>query len=210
MSKRLIGFGYTNANGVATLDYDAEGNELQSSGYVGQGVGNVDISASAVIDGSTFVSETYEIIDAEFYDTCVTGSTATWVQNGTAGSNTLTDNGRVISGDSSGNGMFYAQKVGQTGMYCWNDPLTVEFDVVSVTGAVRFQTYSSSTTVAYSYDFTQTGHWKFVYDGTNITAYFNGEQQGNPQSRTLTNSRIGFIAENGESITFKDFVVYPI
>ena len=68
MSKRLIGFGYTNANGVATLDYDAEGNELQNSGYVGQGVGNVDISASAVIDGSTFVSRTLSVFDCYRHD----------------------------------------------------------------------------------------------------------------------------------------------
>ena len=68
MSKRLIGFGYTNANGVATLDYDAEGNELQNSGYVGQGVGNVDISASAVIDGSTFVSGTFSVFDCYRHD----------------------------------------------------------------------------------------------------------------------------------------------
>lgn len=84
MSKRLIGYGYTNANGVATLDYDAEGNELQSSGYVGQGVGNVDISASAVIDGSTFVSETYSIYDCYKYDSGTDPSNTMWALNANA------------------------------------------------------------------------------------------------------------------------------
>ena len=78
MSKRLIGYGYTNANGVATLDYDAEGNELESSGYVGQGVGNVDISASAVIDGSTFVSGTFKVMDTLLYDTGTDDSHNIW------------------------------------------------------------------------------------------------------------------------------------
>lgn len=97
MSKRLIGYGYTNANGVATLDYDAEGNELSSSGYVGQGVGNVDISASAVIDGSTFVSEIYEVLDCIKYDTGIDGTASniwsnqtTYLSRGTEYS-TLTD-----------------------------------------------------------------------------------------------------------------------
>lgn len=181
----------TNSSGVATVS------------YVGKDAGSLYIQVRM------FVSKTYSVIDGVYYDPCVTGSTASWVQNGTTGSNTLTNNGRVITGDN-GIAMFFAQKVGQTGMYCWNEPLTVEFDAVSVTGAVRFQAYSSSTTVAYSCDFTQTGHWKFVYDGTNITAYLNGEQQVNPLARELTNSRIGFVAESGESITFKDFVIYPI
>lgn len=88
MSKRLIGYGYTNANGVATLDYDAEGNELSSSGYVGQGVGEVDISASAVIDGSTFVSETYSVWDTINYDNAIDGD-AREIWNAPTGSGIL-------------------------------------------------------------------------------------------------------------------------
>ena len=184
----------TNSNGIATYTYS------------GTGIGKVKIYAKV----GTFQSETYEVIDGNFYDTCITGSSSTWVQNGTDGSNTLTDNGRVIEGDSTGVAMFFAQKVGQTGMYCWNDPLTIEFDAIAVTGEVRLQIYSSSTLVGWNYDFIQTGHYKVVYDGTNITRYLDGVQQGSPVARTLTNSRIGFIAESGESVTFKNFVIYPI
>lgn len=206
---RYLGHGFTDSNGIATLDYDKYGNQLTNSGYVGTGAGELDFIAK-LHDDSTVQSETYEVIDGNFYDTCITGSSSTWVQNGTDGSNTLTDNGRVIEGDSTGVAMFFAQKVGQTGMYCWNDPLTIEFDAIAVTGEVRLQIYSSSTLVGWNYDFIQTGHYKVVYDGTNITRYLDGVQQGSPVARTLTNSRIGFIAESGESVTFKNFVIYPI
>lgn len=104
MSKRLIGYGYTNANGVATLDYDAEGNELSSSGYVGQGVGNVDISASAVIDGSTFVSETYSIYDCTYFDDTSTNTTSRYFINTQSGTSISYENNKVKITCGSQNG----------------------------------------------------------------------------------------------------------
>ena len=49
-----------------------------------------------------------------------------------------------------------------------------------------------------------------MYDGTNITAFLDGEQQGNPVAKQLNNTRLGFIVENNKSVKFTDFVIYPI
>ena len=186
MVKRLIGSDTTGTDGSVSIP------------YTGTGAGLVNLSVETEIDGS-IVSEPYPVIDGIIYDTCITGSTTVWVQNGNTGSNTLTDDGRVIQGDSNGSGMFFIKNPSISGMYGWNDPCVIEFKVTEITGAVRFQFYSPSTpatTYSYNYDFTDTGNWKFVYDGTNITVYLNGVQQGNPVAKNFNNTRLGFIAKN--------------
>ena len=62
MAKELLGYGYTNANGVATLDYDANDNPLSPSGYRGTGAGEITISAEALVGGET-ISGSYDITD---------------------------------------------------------------------------------------------------------------------------------------------------
>lgn len=109
--------------------------------------------------------------------------------------------------------MFFIKNPSISGMYGWTDPCVIQFTAKEVTGAVRFQFYSTSTpttTYSYNYDFTNTGTHKLVYDGTNITAFLDGEQQGNPVAKQLNNTRLGFIVENNKSVKFTDFVIYPI
>lgn len=69
---RFIGHGITNNNGIATLDYDADGNPLQNSGLVGTGVGEVDVVASLddpnSISDSSLQSEIYPLWDTILYD----------------------------------------------------------------------------------------------------------------------------------------------
>ena len=111
-------------------------------------------------------------------------------------------------GDSTGNGSYFIQKPGSTGMYTWTDPCCIEFTVKEVTGDVRFQCYNTAN--SYVFDFSSVGNWRVTYDGTTFTRYLNGEQQGIPFDSALNNSRIGFIAQNGESVKFTDFMIYPI
>ena len=67
---KYLGYGYTNDNGIATLDYDANGNPLQSSGLVGTGAGKLDVVASLDdLSGITITPNTSTIND--------TGSTYT-------------------------------------------------------------------------------------------------------------------------------------
>ena len=64
-----LGYGVTDNQGKAKLEYDSEGNPLTHS-YTGTGAGKVDIVASLdseITDGS-LVSETYELYDCLIYD----------------------------------------------------------------------------------------------------------------------------------------------
>ena len=67
MAKRYLGYGYTNAQGVAKLEYDSSGNALSHS-YTGVGAGKVDI----VAESGSLQSETYSILDCTKCDTCTT------------------------------------------------------------------------------------------------------------------------------------------
>ena len=66
---RYLGYGVTNENGVAKLDHDENGDEIEHS-YTGVGAGEVDVIASLdnPIDEGSLVSETYSIFDCIKYD----------------------------------------------------------------------------------------------------------------------------------------------
>ena len=73
IKKKLIGYGYTDSNGVATLDYDKNGTEISTlaptgnSGYIGKGVGSVQLEAG-LHSSETVVSEPCNVLDAKIYD----------------------------------------------------------------------------------------------------------------------------------------------
>lgn len=67
MSEQLIGYGYTNSQGVATLDYDANGNAISGSGYTGTGAGVLDLKAK-LHDDSSVVSQPYTVWDTIYND----------------------------------------------------------------------------------------------------------------------------------------------
>ena len=76
MSERYIGHGITNEHGIATLDYDANGDAISGSGYTGIGAGEIDFKAK-LHDDSSVVSEPYEVMDYIVYDTGKTGRDTT-------------------------------------------------------------------------------------------------------------------------------------
>lgn len=67
-SYRYLGYGTTDANGVAHLKKNASGQDV--NGYVGTGAGEVDVIASLdnPISQGSIVSETYSIWDTLQYD----------------------------------------------------------------------------------------------------------------------------------------------
>ena len=217
MSKRLIGFGYTNANGVATLDYDAEGNELQNSGYVGQGVGNVDISASAVIDGSTFVSEPCNVYDCLYVDEATTGKkNSSYITNGSISVGTPTDNGTELTYSSQ-----YAEyricEIGSTTQYQIPIPFCVEFDLVSMTGNVlmifyqsspyliKYMTYGSSSSISEEIPV------KFEVKDNKLYRTINGTTTSETFNYTDDKLKIAFQSRNATgTCKFKNLKIYPI
>ena len=82
MARILIGRGTTNAQGIATMTEDAEGNPVD--GYTGVGAGLVDLAAECTIDG-TLLQETYEVLDCLFMDYKSDGTKNTdWYKNANA------------------------------------------------------------------------------------------------------------------------------
>ena len=70
MVYKYLGWGITNENGVAKLDHDAQGQEIEHS-YTGTGAGEIDVLASLdnpIVDGS-IVSGTLPVLDTLLYDT---------------------------------------------------------------------------------------------------------------------------------------------
>ena len=67
-SYRYLGYGTTDANGVAHLTKNASGQDV--NGYVGTGAGEVDVIASLdnPISQGSIVSETLPVLDATFFD----------------------------------------------------------------------------------------------------------------------------------------------
>ena len=69
MVYKYLGYGVTDSNGVAKLDHDAEGQELQHS-YTGVGAGEVDVVASLdnPVSSGSIVSGTLSVWDVIKYD----------------------------------------------------------------------------------------------------------------------------------------------
>ena len=66
MARRYLGYGYTNSQGIAKLEYDADGEPLTHS-YTGVGAGKLDI----VAESGSLQSETYAIYDCIVFDNAI-------------------------------------------------------------------------------------------------------------------------------------------
>ena len=98
MVYKYLGYGVTDSNGVAKLDHDAEGQELQHS-YTGVGAGEVDVVASLdnPVSSGSIVSETYSIWDTLFHLEC-TSETNNWNYTDTRVSASFDENGGHFTG----------------------------------------------------------------------------------------------------------------
>lgn len=57
--RKYIGYGITNNKGIATLDYDANGDSITPSGYLGHGNGVINLETE-MHDDSSILVERYE------------------------------------------------------------------------------------------------------------------------------------------------------
>ena len=199
MARRLIGTGTTDANGKVSISYE------------GEGAGKLQI----VAESGSLLSETYEIIDATFYDKAIEGSKNTNWNNYNNRITVETDNtGTTLTNTNSSNGYCFANG---------SDPFVFtdyccEFDVLAINGAVkwyhqdnnsnqdlfRIDNYYSSGTVHFKLE-CQDGSLKVYTDGTLRTTVTN----------TVTGPfevaiRIDANVSDPRSIKYKEFIIYPI
>jgi hypothetical protein len=218
MAKTLIGYGYTNENGVATLDYDAEGHELAESGYVADTVGNYILTAETEIDGETYTSSpsyltvnpkpTPTITLAVNNNSITYGSTITLngtisagsglsvkIYNGTTLVDTLTTgtNGtftKTVTGLSVGNHTFKAVFEGNAS-YANAESSTVQVTVNKLNTSLEI---SVPLSLVYSDSFNITGT---LMDTTNNTAMNNATVKlkvGNTVVDTQTTNSNGVVS----------------
>lgn len=167
-----------------------------------------------ILGGALFYFGAFANEKNNFYDSGVIGTTNTnWVSLTDSGAKIVNENGATLSCNDETPYMIFANKENTSSsvsdVYDWESPFCVEFDVVDIKGKIRLQCYSNTVNRGSIFDFNETGHIKLLYDGTTSTVWVNGEKQ-KPYGVDMDNVRIGFIVENGESFTYKDFRIYSV
>ena len=206
--RRLLGYGYTNAGGVATMDYDANNRPIPEHGYVGVGAGKINMRVEC-----RSVSETLPVWDYLCYDGGVTGDKSnSWTE-----SSGITvrpdDTGTLLSASTS---QTYTSTKLLTGDFeatfqATNDgSVRIGFNKAS-DSTVQTKIITPTTDGTYYYKINRIGStWRFQYssDGTNWT------------DRTITVNNITdedcyflFSIEvigSTRTIKYKDLRIYPI
>lgn len=212
---RCVGWGTTNSSGVATLDYDADGNPLLTSGYTGQGVGEVDFVASAEspseINSSSDVSQPVEVIDAIFKDRGTSTDYGSWTSTDFTGT-------KINRGDDYTT-LTPSDTWDRQDLTVTDENFCIEMDI-NVTFSstlIILRCYNSGTLQA---GFNQThlgltsGEWKhikLVRNGTTVTPYVDGVEK-DAQTFTGGINKFSIIGDNSKltDIKYKNFCIYPI
>lgn len=205
MVKRLIGTGVTNSNGVATLNKDP--NNQTISGYTGTGAGLVDIVAECTVDGSTVVSNSYEVLDAIFYDA---GDNTNWYNNGDRFEVTAVTDGKKLKQNSSSNYGNYIANQQDTTSTPFATDTCFEFET-STTGAFRL--YIRNGTSKYISIPTGDKAIKVLVSDSKIRWWVDGVEQNpnTPMDFNTDNFRVYFFCSTYEDeLTFTNFRAYPI
>ena len=186
-----LGYGVTDANGVATLDHSPSGSSLSHS-YTGVGAGETGVVASLAnpINSSSSQSGTYTVIDALYYDDATTDNKA----NYTLGT------GMTIS---HSNGKYTVQCTAsyrRLNFYAGSDFLnlikgkSVKFRCgIETSNNVQLIIYNSNTSVATS-------------STTSTDATLETASASIPNDATAVRFEISGTVS--QSFSFKDFVIY--
>lgn len=200
MAKIYLGSGTTNSSGVASVTYTATGK------------GQLSVTA----ESGSLLSETYEVLDALFYDEALTD--AKWNTNYVD----VTVNRELVSGGTklsytATNGTKYCNTViGATRN--WFDPTKryqIEFDfsferdstdsAVGIgIGTVGFNIHN-----LFSGSLSGDGHLKLITTGNTYQIYLNDVARGSPLTITGDGGFYFHVYRTG-SITFKDLKIYSI
>ena len=207
-SYRYLGYGTTDANGVAHLTKNASGQDV--NGYVGTGAGEVDVIASLdnPISQGSIVSGTLSVIDGSFFDTGLSDSTANVVLSRM--SREKTSNGAVIT--ATGNNAWAIMKQNSP---VFSNNCIIEFDLIAnetPSTSVAIDLSTQGDAYQNKIYFEDLGHYKIQVTSESITA-LTGSQSIYLQKSQYPPSdvRISFyLGQTGDTITYKDFVVYPI
>ena len=207
MAKRYLGYGYTNAQGVAKLEYDSEGNALTHS-YTGVGAGKIDI----VAESGTLQSETYEVLDCAFLDIATTGNTNSNWSNAYGSPSVSTDStGTTITASSTIRRQTTVSFVG-------------DFEILvnlKANGTFYFGVRDTNSNNMVRYPVTDTED--YLYKIRRVNGVFNGyisTDNGSswssisPSVSQMTTEQCTFVFYTNQttevSVTYRDLRIYPI
>ena len=220
MVYKYLGWGITNENGVAHLDHDAQGQEIEHS-YTGVGAGEVDVVASLdnpIVDGS-IVSGTYNVWDTNFGDGGVTGNTNGgfyYTQDQTVVSRQTDNTGTTVTNLTSSLQTIRVNKPNTSiDEKDWVAPLNIEFDILSYTGTLYLQLWKSNNTDEYvSVNLSNflTGvsnpHVKVLVADGKMKVYVNDELKTELVLTFGGLFGIRLLLSNSASFKYKNFFVY--
>lgn len=172
VSYRYIGKGTTDANGVAHITEDAEGNDISSNpGYTGVGAGEIDVVASVdkPITTGSIQSNTYEIIDGILSD--INGVGNIDYRNPVGANIDRTGGNTVFTAHTVGTMVYCQLSLNHTQNYNFNDTgeFVVEFDVLEYSGNSKVEITANNGSATHwlaSRSFTETGHYAYYMKET--------------------------------------------
>ena len=208
-----LGYGTTDSNGIAKLEYDANGDPLTHS-YTGTGAGEIDIVASLdnPIASGSIQSETYILLDALFYDM---GTDPDNPNTKYSISNTFE---RIITTDGTainyiGSGSTAHCYIAQTNNS--DRPFSVgtviEFEILESSRMAIYVFNSNSTNLGYQVN-NVTGIFKAVIGETDTVMYLDDVQVAS-KSTSEIGSNFSFrftTSTTNATIKFKNLKIYPV
>lgn len=211
MVYKYLGWGKTNENGVAKLEYNSEGQKFDHS-YTGVGAGEIDVVASLdkpIVDGS-IVSEIFPVFDYFLYDSGVTGTKNPNVTIGTNVTEQVTSNGTVLT---CTNGTSLA-----TAQYTYTKVIGGDFEAyitLTTPSSILMGFYGGSDSARISISNVENRTYKFKRTGSNwIVQYYDGSEWVDLSfyNNTLGNKDCRFYMylysdNETDTVTFKDVKV---
>ena len=208
MARRYLGYGTTNAQGVATLEFDPNGDALSHS-YTGVGAGKVDIIA----ESGSLQSERYTVLDCKFYDEG-TSVLDTWTENQII-SRTVDNDHIVLTDLDSTSGSIYRS--------CDCDVM-VEVDLYQVDGGnsrglISFRSGSTSlATIDHASLGLTNGEWhtfKGVFKSDGTVTWSNTENTTTKTDTFTYDSSASYrlyiqLGGNCTELWYKNLKVYPV
>lgn len=216
MTYRYIGYGTTNANGIAVLDHDENGNTI--TGYTGTGAGKLDFIASTdnPLSEGSLQSEIYEVTDCVFKDIGLTSTESTdssWASSSTTTTTRGDEYSTITMNDTS---VFSLRYISLS-----TTNAVIEFDICADILTDNLQNFLSlrkgSTNVAaiqqsnLRLDKNVWYHIKLVIRDGVVTPYVDDVMKSSVTlSDTYNRCQFGFNATSGLVIKYRNFIVYPI
>lgn len=182
---------------LATLTTDSNGEATYT--YTGVGAGKIDLMAKY----RSLQSETYVVIDGVLFDSATSFDSDKWTNQGVTASYSDTT-GTTISTDSD---YRYGSK------YSFTDGLVVEFDLFipsSIQNNPSLYIRGQNTQLGSSAYSRDTWHKIRIELGVSTLKIYCDDTNAVDTTLSNPNSSFQFRVANQTSISFKNFVIYPI